>query len=60
MQELILTYISHCMNSEEGLHTGLYELPNDQITNEMIEAREASKDLKNDDRISLSENNHAI
>lgn len=48
------------MNSEEGLHTGLYELPNDQITNEMIEAREASKDLKNDDRISLSENNHAV
>jgi len=60
MQDLILTYISHCMNADEVLAWNLQELPRNEITDHMIEAREATKDLNKSDRILFSENNHAI
>jgi len=60
MQEFILTYISQCMNADDLLETELKELPKEEITKDMIEAREATKDLKKSDRVSFSDNNYAI
>jgi len=48
------------MNADDLLETELKELPKEEITKDMIEAREATKDLKKSDRVSFSDNNYAI